>query len=160
ERFFADYNVLPIGRSELRAQVAKDADLAARCQARVGWLLPHLSTANVARDLDLLRQAVGDDELNYVGYSYGTYLGATYANLFPLPAGLVFGYAEHVDFTPQQLYHASDWAVGADTLQQLYLATSPSNRSTPDISIPTVSPPRPNTQEALFGSVCSDSRNP
>ena len=48
-----------------------------------GWLLPHLSTANVARDLDVLREAVGDTRLNYIGYSYGTYLGATYANLFP-----------------------------------------------------------------------------
>lgn len=46
-------------------------------------ILPHLSTANVARDLDLLRQAVGDDKLSYIGFSYGTYLGATYASLFP-----------------------------------------------------------------------------
>ncbi|MFE3500302.1 alpha/beta fold hydrolase [Kitasatospora sp. NPDC059160] len=46
-------------------------------------LLAHLSTADVARDLDLLRQAVGDRRLSYLGTSYGTYLGATYANLFP-----------------------------------------------------------------------------
>src|SRR5699024_8089841 len=37
----------------------------------------------VARDMDLLRQAVGDQKLNYVGYSYGTFLGATYGKLFP-----------------------------------------------------------------------------
>ncbi|MCR6482606.1 alpha/beta hydrolase [Amycolatopsis sp. OK19-0408] len=48
-----------------------------------GELLNHLSTANVARDLELLRQAVGDTTLNFYGYSYGTYLGGTYANLFP-----------------------------------------------------------------------------
>jgi pimeloyl-ACP methyl ester carboxylesterase len=53
------------------------------CAAGTGAELAHLSTANVARDLDLLRQAVGDQELNYYGYSYGTYLGGTYANLFP-----------------------------------------------------------------------------
>ncbi|MDT8914024.1 alpha/beta hydrolase [Amycolatopsis sp. PS_44_ISF1] len=53
------------------------------CAAGTGAELAHLSTANVARDLDLLRQAVGDRELNYYGYSYGTYLGGTYANLFP-----------------------------------------------------------------------------
>ena len=46
-------------------------------------ILPHVSTANVARDLDVLRQAVGDDKLSYIGFSYGTYLGATYASLFP-----------------------------------------------------------------------------
>jgi pimeloyl-ACP methyl ester carboxylesterase len=82
-QFFTDYNVLPINRAELVAAASKVTDLARRCQERMGWLLPHLSTANVARDFDLLRQAVGDDQLSYAGYSYGTYLGATYANLFP-----------------------------------------------------------------------------
>jgi pimeloyl-ACP methyl ester carboxylesterase len=43
----------------------------------------HMSTADVARDLDLLRQAVGDTALTYIGFSYGSYLGNTYANLFP-----------------------------------------------------------------------------
>lgn len=42
-----------------------------------------MSTADVARDLDLLRQAVGDRQLTYLGFSYGSYLGTTYANLFP-----------------------------------------------------------------------------
>ncbi|MET8758061.1 alpha/beta hydrolase [Lentzea sp. NPDC004782] len=43
----------------------------------------HMSTADVARDLDLLRRAVGDRKISYLGFSYGTFLGATYANLFP-----------------------------------------------------------------------------
>ena len=42
-----------------------------------------MATADVARDLDLLRQAVGDERLTFVGHSYGSYLGVTYANLFP-----------------------------------------------------------------------------
>jgi pimeloyl-ACP methyl ester carboxylesterase len=83
QQFFADYNVLPIDRQELAMAAKKVTELARSCQARAGWLLPHLSTANVARDLDLLRRAVGDRKLSYAGYSYGTYLGATYANLFP-----------------------------------------------------------------------------
>jgi pimeloyl-ACP methyl ester carboxylesterase len=45
--------------------------------------MDHMSTANVARDLDLLRQAVGDEALTYAGYSYGSYIGSTYANMFP-----------------------------------------------------------------------------
>ena len=55
----------------------------AACTARNGDLLNHLSTANVARDMDLMRQSVGDVQLNYYGISYGTYLGSTYAAMFP-----------------------------------------------------------------------------
>ena len=46
-------------------------------------LLPWVGTNNAARDLDLLRAALGDERLTYVGYSYGTRLGSTYAELFP-----------------------------------------------------------------------------
>ena len=53
------------------------------CAAHAGPLLAHDSTADSARDMNLLRRAVGDPTLNYLGISYGTYLGATYANLFP-----------------------------------------------------------------------------
>lgn len=53
------------------------------CRAVNATLLPHLGTANVARDLDRLRAAVGDTRLNYLGISYGTVIGATYATLFP-----------------------------------------------------------------------------
>jgi pimeloyl-ACP methyl ester carboxylesterase len=56
---------------------------AGRCFARGQAIAAHMSTADVARDLDLLRQAVGDDRLSYLGFSYGSHLGNTYANLFP-----------------------------------------------------------------------------
>ncbi len=63
----------------------QDADrfLTGQCDQRGGRIASHISTANVARDLDALRQAVGDDKLTYVGYSYGTAIGVQYANLFP-----------------------------------------------------------------------------
>ncbi|MFE5814129.1 alpha/beta hydrolase [Streptomyces sp. NPDC056479] len=53
------------------------------CGADAAGLLRHVSTAEAARDMDVLRAAVGDDKLTYVGASYGTFLGATYAGLFP-----------------------------------------------------------------------------
>ena len=65
------------------AMLAAYKEVARRCGELNADILPHVSTANVARDMDRLRQAVGDEQLNYLGTSYGTYLGETYANLFP-----------------------------------------------------------------------------
>jgi pimeloyl-ACP methyl ester carboxylesterase len=56
---------------------------AADCEQRYGWLLPYLTTVNVARDLDRIRQAFGVSKINYYAFSYGTYLGQVYATLFP-----------------------------------------------------------------------------
>ncbi|GAA3214032.1 alpha/beta hydrolase [Microbacterium terregens] len=53
------------------------------CDANSNGILPHITTENAARDMDLLRAVLGDDELHYLGYSYGTFLGATYAKLYP-----------------------------------------------------------------------------
>jgi pimeloyl-ACP methyl ester carboxylesterase len=73
----------PVGRTEESDWIRVYAGFDRACAGRAAELLPHLSTANVARDMDLLRQDVGDERLSYLGVSYGTYLGATYANLFP-----------------------------------------------------------------------------
>ncbi len=53
------------------------------CAARSGRLLPYLSSEATAHDMDLIRQALGDPKLTYLGYSYGTYLGTLYAHFFP-----------------------------------------------------------------------------
>lgn len=63
-----------------------DADAKAfadECAMKYPKLLPHMGTRDVARDMDQVRAAVGDDKLSYFGYSYGTELGAVYAGLFP-----------------------------------------------------------------------------
>ncbi|PFG40155.1 alpha/beta hydrolase family protein [Georgenia soli] len=68
---------------DVDAHVARAQAYVDSCLANNGDILAHVSTANVARDMDLLRAAVGDEQLTYLGYSYGTFLGATYAALFP-----------------------------------------------------------------------------
>ncbi|MFD7437998.1 alpha/beta hydrolase [Streptomyces sp. NPDC059861] len=74
---------VPVGEKERAAWITAYQDLGRRCQQRDPELLRHVSTTDTARDLEQLRQAVGDPQLTYLGISYGTYLGATYANLFP-----------------------------------------------------------------------------
>jgi len=59
----------------------------AACAKNTGALLGHVDTVSAARDLDLLRAVLGDTKLNYLGYSYGTYLGAVYAGLYPGKTG-------------------------------------------------------------------------
>src|SRR5215217_3394861 len=73
----------PSTPEEEQTWIAADRYLDAACEQRGGRIAEHMSTANVARDLDLLRQAVGDPQLTYAGFSYGSYIGVTYANLFP-----------------------------------------------------------------------------
>ena len=81
--FLGGMPAFPVGTDEERAYTAATAELGRRCRARSCDLLDHLSTANAARDLDRLREAVGDAKLTYIGHSYGTLLGIAYANLFP-----------------------------------------------------------------------------
>ena len=59
------------------------ARLAEACEANSGDVLPYLDTYSAARDMDVLRAALGEDDLDYLGYSYGTYLGSSYAELHP-----------------------------------------------------------------------------
>ncbi|WP_406463076.1 alpha/beta hydrolase [Streptomyces sp. NBC_00111] len=73
----------PVGEKERATFIAAYEDLVRRCRQRDPELLSHVSTADTARDLDQLRRSVGDPQLTYYGISYGTILGATYANLFP-----------------------------------------------------------------------------
>jgi pimeloyl-ACP methyl ester carboxylesterase len=63
--------------------VTADRRFAEGCEARSHAILPFVGTTDAARDMDRIRIAVGDAKLNYLGFSYGTLLGATYAQLFP-----------------------------------------------------------------------------
>ncbi|MBB5080628.1 alpha/beta hydrolase [Nonomuraea endophytica] len=70
------------GRDQTVLQ-ARARDYAERCGNLWAWMLPHMTTENVARDMDTIRAALDEQEISYLGYSYGTYLGAAYATLYP-----------------------------------------------------------------------------
>jgi pimeloyl-ACP methyl ester carboxylesterase len=73
----------PPTSSGFAALLAADRTLASDCGARNPAELPYVSTADAARDMDVVRAALGDARLTYLGFSYGSLLGATYAQLFP-----------------------------------------------------------------------------
>jgi len=79
---YLDLDSSPDDEGERAALVKAAADFAKACWERNGDLLNHIGTIETVRDLDLLRGLLGNKELNFLGYSYGTQIGATYAELF------------------------------------------------------------------------------
>ncbi len=73
----------PLNATQNAATAKMFATLSAACGKRDGEILRHVTTADAARDLDLLRAAVGDKQVSFYGLSYGTYYAAVYANMFP-----------------------------------------------------------------------------
>ncbi|HEX3542691.1 MAG TPA: alpha/beta hydrolase [Acidimicrobiales bacterium] len=80
---FIHLNPAPTTAAGFQTLLAGAKTFAQNCQAKSGAVLPFVGTVNAARDMDEIRAAVGDAKLNYIGFSYGTFLGATYAELFP-----------------------------------------------------------------------------
>ncbi|WP_433499269.1 alpha/beta hydrolase [Sphaerimonospora sp. CA-214678] len=74
---------VPADLTEELAWARRARGYATACGEKYGALLEHMTTVDAAEDMDLIRKALGRRQISYVGYSYGTYLGATYATLFP-----------------------------------------------------------------------------
>ncbi|MEU7554968.1 alpha/beta fold hydrolase [Streptomyces sp. NPDC044571] len=73
----------PYKEETFPADVAWAQTVADKCREKAGSVLPFITTRNTARDMDAIRSALGERKLSYLGYSYGTYLGAVYAQMFP-----------------------------------------------------------------------------
>jgi pimeloyl-ACP methyl ester carboxylesterase len=99
---------------DVSALVAKDRSYIARCIELNGDILRYLSTANVARDLNTLREAVGDEKMTYLGFSYGTFLGATLQSLFPgkTRAVVLDGAVDPDEYINDPLSHLDEQSAG------------------------------------------------
>jgi len=86
DAFYAQ-DATPDTPAEERALVESTKEFATACEAHTGELLKHLDTLETVKDMDVLRAVLGDTVLSYVGASYGTYLGAWYAETFPWRVG-------------------------------------------------------------------------
>lgn len=77
----------PVSSKEVKQQIARDAFERHACAATGRPIIDHMTTANVARDMDLIRRGMSVPKISFYGVSYGTYLGATYSALFPQQTG-------------------------------------------------------------------------
>jgi pimeloyl-ACP methyl ester carboxylesterase len=110
----------PDNKAEARAFVRTQADFWSGCEEKSGNLGNHVSTVEVARDMDVLRAALGEEKLPYFGFSYGTRLGATYAELFPDNVGR-FVLDGAVDPSLPTLEGSLSQAEGFETALRAYL---------------------------------------
>ncbi|MCQ9136137.1 alpha/beta hydrolase [Streptomyces hilarionis] len=102
-------------------------DLADRCRTTHADVLPYVTTRNTARDMDVVRAALGERRISYLGYSYGTYLGEVYATMFPgrIDRMVLDGVIDPARYSPRLLVGTEDaneralghwaaWAAGRD----------------------------------------------
>ncbi|MGB3736612.1 MAG: alpha/beta fold hydrolase [Ilumatobacter sp.] len=109
DRYFGSSDITPETDEERQALIDLAQDFAAACEAQEGQLLADVGTNNSARDMDAIRQALGEEQVSYLGYSYGSELGAVWATLFPdtVRAAVLDG-AAHPDadgLEPTKLQH-------------------------------------------------------
>jgi pimeloyl-ACP methyl ester carboxylesterase len=122
-RFWAGASI-PTTRAASERFRSMIAELAQRCGEVSGWLLPHISTADTARDLDHLRVLLGEEKLTYVGLSYGSYLGQTYANMFPdrVRAMLLNGIVDAIEYSKSAEARMAMFVSAADEVFAQFLS--------------------------------------
>lgn len=120
EKAYREVDMTPDTAAEEAAFIADARDFGAGCDRLSGTVLPHVGTANAARDMERIRRALGDRKLSYFGISYGTELGGTYAHLFPGNVGRVVLDAV-VDPTADSVGHARNQTTGFQRALENYL---------------------------------------
>ncbi len=124
--------------AEIDQQIATNEAFASRCRELTGPLIANVDTASAARDMDVIRALVGDEELHYLGFSYGSQLGATYAVLYPQNVGhLVLDGAVDFLLPPEELSETQ--ASGFELALENYIADCISGDECPLPSDPTLS---------------------
>ncbi|MET8831237.1 alpha/beta hydrolase [Streptomyces sp. NPDC004610] len=113
----------PDTAAEEEAFLKDAADFGAGCEESAGPLLAHVSTTDTARDMDLMRQVLGDAKTHYFGISYGTELGGVYAHLFPENVGRLVLDAV-VDPAADTIEHAKNQARGFQRALENYLEST------------------------------------
>jgi pimeloyl-ACP methyl ester carboxylesterase len=108
-QYFGDSPVFPYQTNQERPFYELNRGIANLCFGRNQSIVRHMSTGDVVRDLDLLRQAVGDQRLTYLGYSYGSHIGNTYANMFPSKVRALV-----IDGVLNPILWTSGWQIQAD----------------------------------------------
>jgi pimeloyl-ACP methyl ester carboxylesterase len=115
---------IPSTQAESVVYQRQTVELARNCGKFSGDLLSHISTADTARDLDRLRDLVGDQKITYVGLSYGSMIGQTYANLFPgrVRAMMLDGIVDAVDQTTSMETNIGNSVSAADEVFRQFVA--------------------------------------
>ncbi|PSL02130.1 TAP-like protein [Haloactinopolyspora alba] len=130
----------PVTKREAHEKLRYDRRVRRACATGANPIIDHMTTADTARDMDLVRQAVGDEQLTYYGISYGSYLGATYAAMFPerIRAMVVdgvmdpIGYATGHDDADADLPVTARWGSAAGAWKTLTRAFAECDRVGPE----------------------------
>ncbi|MEU6254890.1 alpha/beta hydrolase [Streptomyces sp. NPDC047043] len=118
-----DVDATPDTPAEEKAYFQDSADFGKGCEKAAGKLMAHVSTTDTARDMDLMRQVLGDAKMHYFGISYGTELGGVYAHLFPKNVGRLILDAV-VDPSADTVGHAENQTKGFQRALDDYLQST------------------------------------
>ncbi|MEV0331543.1 alpha/beta hydrolase [Nocardia sp. NPDC050717] len=121
--FWRGMTVPPVDDAQRRAAEDSSRALAAGCAEHSGELLAHLTTVDAARDLDLLRRAVGAEQLTFEGGSYASYLAIVYGSLFPdrVRALALSSIVDPAAYTTDTRAHIDTTALGTEEVRTEFL---------------------------------------